>query len=215
MAKRTTKSRKSRSGKGPAAPDRLEQLEGNPGNPRQITPEALRALRVSLETFGDLSGIVFNARTGHLVCAHQRRAALEGVDLSRIRWGRPQRVTLGRPGRRFESGERWGVLRLPEGAVFHVRQVDWPAAFEAAANVAANSPTLQGEFTEALQPLLHEIEGEEGELFEALGLGLLMQPTGEAQPTSMQKTEVTFEAKSERVKCPECGHVFIVVREAK
>ncbi|HUU97686.1 MAG TPA: hypothetical protein VM487_18275 [Phycisphaerae bacterium] len=105
--------------RGAAAPTQLGQLAGNPDNPRKITPEAVAALRVSLETFGDLSGVVWNAATGHLVCAHQRKAALEGVDLSEIEWGPEQVVELGAAGKRFKSPERWGAFRLPGGAGGH------------------------------------------------------------------------------------------------
>jgi len=41
-------------------------------NPRTITDEQLKMLNKSLQTFGDLSGIVYNRRTGNLVGGHQR-----------------------------------------------------------------------------------------------------------------------------------------------
>jgi hypothetical protein len=54
----------------------IEQLADDPRNPRIIGEKALTGLRHSLEDFGDLSGIVFNQRSGHLVAGHQRMRVL-------------------------------------------------------------------------------------------------------------------------------------------
>jgi hypothetical protein len=45
-------------------------------NPRQITTKGLSRLKKSLEEFGDLSGFVFNVRTGNLVGEYQRLKCL-------------------------------------------------------------------------------------------------------------------------------------------
>ena len=58
----------------------LSKFKPSPRNPRRITDDALAGLRASLRTFGDLSGLVFNRRTGNVVCGHQRRVAVvEGI----------------------------------------------------------------------------------------------------------------------------------------
>ncbi len=57
-------------------PNRIEELQPAPYNPRAIDASSLEALKASLGTFGDLSGITFNERTGHLVTGHQRVRAL-------------------------------------------------------------------------------------------------------------------------------------------
>lgn len=44
-----------------------------------ISAKALAGLKRSLEKFGDLSGLVWNKRIGHLVCGHQRLTALAGA----------------------------------------------------------------------------------------------------------------------------------------
>jgi len=88
--------------KQPAAPN----FEPAPWNPRRITAEALAGLRASIETFGDLSGIVVNDTTGHIVCGHQRRQVLKDVDWSGVQWGEPYRITLGHAASRFASSER-------------------------------------------------------------------------------------------------------------
>ena len=50
----------------------VSTLKANPKNPRKITPQKLEQLEKSMREFGDLSGIVFNVKTGNLVGGHQR-----------------------------------------------------------------------------------------------------------------------------------------------
>ena len=81
----------------------IDDLKPAPYNPRKISEEAVSGLAYSLEEFGDISGITWNKRTGHLVSGHQRvnqlkRNGAELVD---------------------------GVLRLKNGDVFPIRVVDW------------------------------------------------------------------------------------------
>lgn len=145
-------------------------------NPRTIKPEALAGLRASIRIFGDLSGFVWNETTGNIVCGHQRRAALKGVDLAAVAFGEEYTVDLGREADRFRSFERDGFVTTPGGARFRVRRVKWPAAFEKAANVAANNPLLQGEFTDQLADVIAELQAgmpaelQFDELVESLGL---------------------------------------------
>jgi hypothetical protein len=51
---------------------KIKNLKPNRRNPRKISPAQQKALKMSLEKFGDLSGIVFNRTTGNLVGGHQR-----------------------------------------------------------------------------------------------------------------------------------------------
>ena len=55
---------------------KLTDLKSAGYNPRTITDEQLGWLKKSLEEFGDLSGIVFNRRTGNTVGGHQRLKCL-------------------------------------------------------------------------------------------------------------------------------------------
>lgn len=50
----------------------ISNLNPAPYNPRKITDKKLAMLQKSMAEFGDLSGIVCNTRTGHLVGGHQR-----------------------------------------------------------------------------------------------------------------------------------------------
>ena len=57
--------------------EKVRDLKEAPYNPREITDESIAALKTSLTTFGDISGIVFNERTGHIVAGHQRLRSLK------------------------------------------------------------------------------------------------------------------------------------------
>jgi len=127
-------------------------------NPRRISADALNALKRSVRVFGDLSGFVVNRRTKNVICANQRREALGPKAMTSIDWSDYYKVELGTAGAEFVSRERYGSMVLPTGVRFHVREVDWPEAFEKAANVAANNPELQGEFTPDLDGMLDDIQ---------------------------------------------------------
>lgn len=108
-------------------------------NPRSITDKALAGLKTSLKEFGDISGIVWNKRTGNLVSGHQRVRAL-----------------------REEFGDELEItkqhLLLPTGEQVKVRIVDWDETKERAANLAANNPMIQGDFTSELAAVLEGVE---------------------------------------------------------
>ena len=111
----------------------LDDLRPDPENPREISAEALDGLAVSVAEFGDISGIVWNARTGHLVAGHQRVKAL-------VSKGATLDVSV--------------PALVMEGAVFPVRVVDWDQMMERAANVTANNPHIAGDFTTGLEGVL-------------------------------------------------------------
>lgn len=130
---------------------KIEDLQPAPYNPRQISDGAAEGLRYSMEEFGDLSGIVWNERTGHLVAGHQRVEQLK--ELGAVLHD--------------------GVLRGSFGE-FPVRVVDWPEGKEKAANIAANNTHIAGEFTPDLASLLEEVQAFVGdEDFERLRLDAL------------------------------------------
>lgn len=62
----------------------LKDLNPAAYNPRQIDDAALTGLKYSLTEFGDLSGIVFNARTGSLVAAEYLGRTCYGQELKPI-----------------------------------------------------------------------------------------------------------------------------------
>jgi hypothetical protein len=119
----------------------IEDLRPSSYNPRKISEAAASGLQKSLGDFGDLSSVVWNQRTGNLVCGHQRVAELRKLGAQLID----------------------GALQIASGERFPVRVVDWPVIKEKAANVVANNPAIGGEFTDELGGLLKEIEAGIGE----------------------------------------------------
>lgn len=154
MAKRPTKTK--------TAPDNaqavatLADLVADPHNPRTITDQAAAGLGYSLAEFGDLGGIVFNTRTRQLVAGHQRVAQL-----------REQYGDLAVDG---------DTLTTPAGHAFRLRLVDWPLAKQRAANLAANSPTVAGQFNEDLATYALSVAEAEPAAFESLLLADLLGP---------------------------------------
>ena len=155
-------------------------LKPAPYNPRRISPDALAGLGQSVESFGDLSGIVWNRRTGFLVCGHQRIEALR------------------------QRGAEWteGGFELNDER-FPVRVVDWDETTERAANVTANNPYIAGEFDDGLAAILESLSSELPD-FDDLRLDELTVPNFE--PTSGD--DQTRLDQKQPIKCPECGHEF-------
>ncbi len=131
----------------------LRDLKAAKQNPREITVQNLNHLKSSIDEFGDISGIVFNRRTGELITGHQRVLALK---------------------------EQYGNLKiendrivLPSGESFPIRVVDWDEAKQQAAMVAPNSPTTQGTFTSGIGSLLKDLQSQIPNVYDALGFGSL------------------------------------------
>lgn len=122
----------------------IDELRPDEENPRDIDEDARASLAASQREFGDISGIVLNARTGTLVCGHQRVKAL-----------------------RAAGAKQWTKLSETEGFVLHpvtgerfpVRIVDWDGPTHQVACIAANNPAAQGYFTGAQVEQLREVEG--------------------------------------------------------
>jgi hypothetical protein len=154
----------------PKPPAHVDGLAPDPDNPRRISPEARAALARSMASFGDLSGIVFNVRTGRLVAGHQRRGELpDDADIVLDEDAEDSTGTVGY-GHAEALGTRWPV-----------RFVDWPEPKERAANIAANSPLLAGEFTEDLDELIAGLKADLPDLTEDLRLDDLVPDAAEIQ----------------------------------
>lgn len=154
---------------------RIKDLKDAHYNPRRISKDALSGLKASLKNFGDISGVVFNRRTGNLVAGHQRVRALReehGDDLEI-----------------FQEGYE-GHIKLPDGSHVRVRFVDWDEATEKAANVTANNPYVQGEWTIELDDLVSDIQLELPELAAEIRIDQLGPPTANAPVTTGEGTVV-------------------------
>lgn len=134
---------------------RLKDLAPDPRNPRKISEDAQKGLKVSLDKFGDISGIVFNKRTGYLVAGHQRMTQIEALFKGKIK---------------IEDN----VITCPNGWTFPIRVVDWDSKFAFAANIAANSEAISGEYTKDLDSLLSEVQDYDEEIFDNLLLEELL-----------------------------------------
>lgn len=117
-------------------------------NPRTIDEKAKAGLKKSLEEFGDLASIVVNIRNQRLISGHQRSAIIgeyASIEIDR-RYDPPTSVGTTAEGSIIIGGER-----------FKYREVDWPEEKHAAANIAANSQEISGEYTSELLALLDEV----------------------------------------------------------
>ncbi len=135
----------------------IKDLKPSPRNPRVVDDAALAGLKRSVETFGDISGLVFNRTTKRLVAGHQRLRALQ--------------EEFGN-GLKFEDHGDSAAIVTPKGDEFWVRFVDWDEHREEAANLTANNPSLCGAFdNDALRTMLAELQSTDwGEVFQELRL---------------------------------------------
>lgn len=157
-------------------PNNLGELKEADYNPRLIKDKNFKGLKYSLSEFGDISGIVFNSRTGNLVCGHQRVRALK---------------------------EEFGDLQIDGDKVvtpageFRVRIVDWDPDKERAANIAGNAETLQGEWTEAAKLLIEEVRLNVPEMYSQLHLqDINLTIPEETVAIDGQDSEVTIQQRS-------------------
>jgi len=130
---------------------KIEDLKPASYNPRKISTKAQEGLRSSLAKYGDLSGIVYNERTGNLIGGHQRLEQLQAL------------------GATFTDGVL-SITHRGDKHGFSVRAVDWTEAKEKGANIAANNTAIAGEWTGGLEDLLGEVLADLGDdEFEELG----------------------------------------------
>lgn len=162
-------------------PETIDDLTPAPYNPRTIAEASADALGESLDRFGDIAGIVWNQRTGHLVCGHQRVEQLRKRGAQLI------------DGALYLAAEDRG---LDGQRSFPVRVVDWSEAEEKAANVTANNYRIGGEFTDGLSDLLEEIAGSIGEAdFKDLNLDALLDDIANAPEEDDDDERYTGEVK--------------------
>jgi hypothetical protein len=161
---------------------RLSDLQPAPYNPRKISDEAFAGLGYSLAEFGDLSGITWNRRTGHLVTGHQRVKALTEAH-----------GDLELSGDWIEAGSER----------YRVRAVDWDESKEKAANLAANNPHIAGRFDGGEQLMIEELKLELPEQVERLRLDELAVDLDASGPEVEQPAEgrrFTFHLDEQRAQ---------------
>lgn len=174
---------------------KLSDLKPAPFNPRTISDKAFSGLGYSIEEFGDLSGLVFNNKTGNLVCGHQRLKAIQD------KYGDLE----------VEDSK----ITLPTGEIFPVHYVDWSLKKEKAANVAANSKYISGSWDASLGDLLGEIQADLPDLFTDLNFEDLLAdvPEIEIEPSGSSEDSQESPPRDKEVECPDCGCKFTPEKE--
>jgi hypothetical protein len=120
-----------------------------------------------MERFGDLSGLVFNVRSGELVTGHQRKDLLPlDAPLEDFREASDDVGTVGY-GYVIAQGRRW-----------HVRFVDWDPDTQRDANVSANNRHIAGEFTNDLRDILKSLETEMPDVYDQTMMAPLLEDLG-------------------------------------
>lgn len=185
-------------------------------NPRSITDKRLSQLANSIESFGDLSGIVFNARTKTMVAGHQRTTSLNKWKSKAVLKAHKDEYGTIQMGHMEWATDR-GVIRIP------MRVVDWDRKKEMSANIAANAHG--GDFDrKKLAPLVAQLERGKKFDIELLGFDhhdlVLLQRLDKnekaASADSDDEGEEEFgsvvgdlnEARKEMVCCPKCKFEF-------
>lgn len=120
---------------------KVRDLKPSPYNPRKITDKALAMLGKSMREFGDLSGIIYNRRTGRMIGGHQRIKHLE-----------PDWEIQVKPYVDLTGTVAHGVIKTPFGD-WAYRAVDWDEDKEAAANIAA--PLSRQDYNWKHEPILY------------------------------------------------------------
>ncbi len=168
----------------------------HPDNPRTINAKQRRALEDSMARYGDLSGIVFNRRTGHIVCGHQRLALMpeDALPVITTEWPKPNGVNTTAVGYISDLVERWPY-----------RVVDVAPDVEEEMMIAANAHG--GEWNLDLLEDRLAIAAETT----AVGAGSSLERQLRARKRAREsKAEDTKPKGTSKVvhKCPECGHTW-------
>lgn len=182
----------------------VQDLRANPDNPRSITDERLSQLDKAIRKFGDLSGVVYNAKTGNLVGGHQRIKKLNPKAKVKITSRADKPTKLGTTA--------VGYIEIAPGERISYREVEWDRKTEKAAMIAANSNA--GEFDlEKLSGLIRDLD-ESG-----FDLDLTMLSKDDLEDMLTPTRDPNFEPGSEEdqgqldrkkpVTCPECFHEFV------
>ena len=173
-------------------------MELNPANPRRISPDARERLRRALDEFGDISGIVFNRSTGHLVGANQRVSLFKEA-------GAQLHVESRGPADKRGTVARGYVLL--DGERYAYREVEWDLAREQAAMLAANNHAGEWEDSEVSEILagldadMRVLSGFNDEALKTLLANLDEPLPPEAFPTADENIPTEF-------KCPKCQYVW-------
>jgi hypothetical protein len=181
---------------------KVKDLKANPKNPRTVTEERLALLKRTVAEFGDISGIIFNKKTKHLVGGHRRIEIIPKDSPVQIvkQYKKPTKTGTVAEGYVEINGER-----------FSYREVVWDEVKEKAATIAANKAIGEWD-TEKLSEWMKDLEEMSFDLDLTLfgedeREGLLLGDSPDFQPGTAGDQGKLDEKK--KVICPECGHAFV------
>lgn len=191
-----------------ATPATVSDLTPNEANPRKPWTDPQReTFKKSLAEFGDLSGIVYNITTGHLIGGHKR--------VDEFRDGNPaiEKQVLDAT----DSAGTVAVGRVMiNGTSFAYREVKWPKEKEAAATLAANKWGAEWDW-EGVGNLLREAGNFDLTMtgFDASSIeGFLNTASAgindgrQAEAPASSSREINAEGFEMEHKCPKCGFEF-------
>jgi DNA modification methylase len=109
--------------------------------------------------------------------------ALNGLTSSLAEFGTVQPIIWNKRTKRIVGGhQRAKALEQMGETETEVVVVSIPAAKEKALNIALNNPAIAGEFSDGLQALLTQVQGDDLDLFTNLRLDELLEGTGTEEP---------------------------------
>lgn len=193
-----------------ALPKNTKDLKEAKYNPRTITSARKEALKDSMSSFGDLSGVVFNTRTKTLISGHQRMSTIQGLPSKIVQSKHTDKhgtVSVGH----IEATTKTGTIRIP------YRAVDWDLTKEKAANIAANAHG--GQFDkEKLRKVLASIEKSKNFKIELTGLDPLTlkqlrikeddAPQGKGADGGFKEISTEDIESDTEHQCPKCSYRF-------
>ena len=141
---------------------KASKVKKAPYNPRRMSDKARKALQTSMEEFNDISGIVWNSRTGNLVSGNHRWENLvekygqSNIDLRKIK----------------DLEGYFAIFSGEKNTGFILREVDWDEDTEKAANITANNEKLQGEFTDSISDILKDLSSSGSRVSKSIFSGL-------------------------------------------
>lgn len=173
-------------------PKDVSGLKDAPYNPRTIGMRAQDGLQYSIEQFGDISGLVFNLRSGNLVAGHQRKRVLR--DDAPIEDFIEEHDPTGTVG--FAT-VRSGQVRM------RLRLVDWDEKKEKAANIAANNAAITGQWTDEIDTLLAELRDDAPDVYDQALLHEIMDEDRNAERGTDRRSRQRAEAMASVDTAPE------------
>jgi hypothetical protein len=180
----------------------LKDLRSNIANPRSISKERLEMLASSLGEFGDISGIVWNRKSGRLIGGHQRRKLIpDGTPITFTKEYSPATKT---------GTVAEGFIEY-QGERFAYREVDWDGLKEYAGMVAANrhGGRWNGRI---LAEVLLELDSNNYPMdkagFSQTDLEAILAPVRPMEPPQAPAVTIPGAPAPESIECPHCGQRF-------